>query len=130
MKTVVIAAAVVIVFLAGLMIWVSPNRRPGAPPSPTGPSGDAHVQSLITKESFGEAWPLTVSRGELGCRRGEVTFIVVDDRNGNAVTYAVNAKAKESGHRDISEILADNPKSPGTKKDIGPLIDRGLKLCQ
>ncbi|MDP1820676.1 MAG: DUF2511 domain-containing protein [Acidimicrobiales bacterium] len=59
------------------------------------------------------------------------TIHVVFVREG--VTYALNGlargSAEENGWREIDEIWRDNPDIPGTKVDIGPLIDRGLDLC-
>jgi hypothetical protein len=42
--------------------------------------------------------------------------------------YAVNGLAKGQGFKDIEPIWADDPET-GLKKNIGPIIDRGLALC-
>ena len=83
----------------------------------------------ITKQEFGAKWPLTVDEGILACKGrggvGEVIFMA------NGKTYAVNGTAKSAKkYIPIDEIWADNPSVSGLKKDIGPIIERGLKLCQ
>jgi hypothetical protein len=46
-----------------------------------------------------------------------------------STTYAVNGLAEGSGkYANIDSIWADAP--GGLKKNIGPLIDRGLQLCE
>ncbi len=86
---------------------------------PPRPSGD------VSRAEFGDDWPLTVEAGELLC----IDQAVVLDTGG--ITYAVNGTAKdradESGWQDIEAIWADG--DAGLKKDIGPLIERGLALC-
>jgi hypothetical protein len=86
---------------------------------PPRPSGD------VSRAEFGDKWPLTVEAGELLC----IDQAVVLDTGG--ITYAVNGTAKDradaSGWQDIEAIWADG--DAGLKKDIGPLIERGLALC-
>lgn len=53
---------------------------------------------------------------------GSVTFKARGD------VYAVNGLAKGQGFKDIEPIWADDPET-GSKKNIGPIIDRGLALC-
>ena len=66
---------------------------------------------------------LTVDGGTLACEgAGAVTFTV------GGTTYAVNGMASGNGQwPDIDPIWAKGSDTP--KKDIGPLIDRGLQLC-
>ena len=86
----------------------------------------------VTQSDFGSNWPLTVSNGTLSCSPlgdlGIVTF------SANEKTYAVNGiakgRAKQNGWRPIDEIWKANPTVPGTKINIGPLIDKGLSLCK
>jgi hypothetical protein len=83
----------------------------------------------ITKQEFGTKWPFTVDEGTLACKGkssfGEVIFTA------NGKTYAINGTAKGTKkYLSIDEIWADNPSVSGVKKDIGPIIERGLKLCQ
>jgi Protein of unknown function (DUF2511) len=83
----------------------------------------------ISKQDFGNDWPFTVSEGVLACKgsggAGEVVFTA------NGASYAVNGVAKGTKkYRPIEEVGAENPSLPGTKKNIGPIIERGLKLCR
>jgi hypothetical protein len=98
-------------------------------PTTTG-SGLSASEAKITKQEFGDKWPFTVDEGILACKGtssfGEVTFTA------NGKTYAVNGAARGTKkYIPADEIWADNP-SPlgGPKKDIGPIIERGLKLCR
>ena len=44
--------------------------------------------------------------------------------------YAVNGVAKGNKRfADVREILRDHTSVAGSKVDIGPILDRGLKLC-
>lgn len=83
----------------------------------------------ITKQEFGEKWPLTVDEGILACKGkggfGEVIF------KANGKTYAVNGIAMGTKkYIPVDEIWANDPSASVLKKNIGPIIDRGLKLCQ
>jgi hypothetical protein len=87
--------------------------------------------SHVSKADMGRQWPLTVDSGVLACSgssgAGEVTFRAPD-----GTTYAVNGLAKSGGNADIRPIWApDRSMGPamGMKKNISPLIERGLRLC-
>ena len=89
----------------------------------------------VTRAQFGKAWPLTVGSGTLSCVSppfpGAVTFTAPNGR-----TYWVNGTAgniaSQQGWRDIRPIWAKvkHPLFPGQRKDIGALIDAGLRLCR
>ena len=82
---------------------------------------------LITKMDFGDKWPFTVNEGRLECEG----FAVIFHANGKA--YGVNGAATgQKKYSDIKEIWADDPKYPdmNIKIDIGPIIEKGLKLCE
>jgi len=92
--------------------------------SSTGGGGGGGGSGLeVSRSDFGKDWPLTVQSGTLNCEgAGAVTFTT------NGTTYAVNGLANGMDQwPDIDAIWADAPH--GLKKNIGPLIDRGLKLC-
>ena len=77
----------------------------------------------VSRADFGKDWPLTVESGTLKCEGG---WAVTSTTNGT--TYAVNGLASGMNQcPEIDPIWADAPQ--GLKKDIGPLIDRGLELC-
>lgn len=91
-------------------------------------SGDHSTQDSFvdreTYEAFDLVWPLTVDSGTLNCSGGAVTFET------GGTTYAVNGTAKAArDHPSIDRIWADAPGELGLKKDIGQLIDAGLRLC-
>jgi hypothetical protein len=81
----------------------------------------------VTAEEFGSDWPLTVDEGHLNCEgAGAVTFT---DPGGT--TYAVNGTAQgATDYPEIDAIWADSNDNFAPKKNIGPLIDRGLDLCE
>ncbi len=80
-------------------------------------------------KDYGAVWPFTVSGGTLRCGGpGWVTL----DAAGN--TYAINSlaagQASAEGWHDVHEIWATDPDAGiDIKKNIGPIIDDGLKLC-
>jgi hypothetical protein len=77
----------------------------------------------VSRSDFGSNWPLTVESGTLACEgAGAVTFTT------SGTTYAVNGMAQGMDqYAEIDPIWADE--GGGLKKNIGPLIDRGLSLC-
>ena len=78
----------------------------------------------ISRADLGAAWPLTVDSGSLRCEPpGAVIFTA------NGTDYAVNGAATSKGYADIGPIWADNPDPAIPKMDIGPLLDRGLAMC-
>ena len=86
-------------------------------------------EAEVSREEFGSKWPLTVDRGVLSCNGSNGTGQVFFTAGGK--TYAVNGLARGTKkYPSVDEIWADNPAGPGPKKDIGPLIERGLQLCR
>lgn len=87
-------------------------------------------------EALGSKWPLTVTDVVLRCeplahptqKLGIVTAVH------QGTTYSVNgladSRAASRGWRMIHPIWKANPEVPGTKMNIGPLIDYGLQLCR
>lgn len=89
----------------------------------------------LSQDQFKERWPLTVTSGTLGCEpvSGNLKVQLVTFSSGGK-TYALNGiacgHAKKRGWLEVRPIWKDNPEIPGTKINIGPLIDRGLALCK
>lgn len=102
--------------------WFSTGNTPSADLSrATRPDNEL----VVSLSDFGQDWPLKVSGGILRCEDGAVTFT-----DGTTI-YAVNGAAKDLGRGvDIDPIWAAEPSIPGAKKNIGPLLDRGLGLCK
>jgi hypothetical protein len=100
--------------------------EPSATPMPTRPRPSptaAAPAGYVSRALLGDAWPLTVADGVLACRDRAVTFA------SGGVVYALNGTAKDRGlGADIAPIWADGAVE-GLKKNIGPLIERGLLLC-
>lgn len=92
-------------------------------------SSSENASAQVSRSEMGDEWPLTVDAGELRCQGsggvGAVTFTTADGK-----TYAVNGIAKQNGVPAIDPIWAKDPSIPGTKKNIGPLLDRGRALCK
>lgn len=92
----------------------------------------------ISKGEMGKEWPLKVDAGVLDCTivgrlsGGDPIATVTFTAKGK--TYAVNGiakgHAKKHGWRDVDEIWKKDPVAPGLKINIGPLISRGLALCE
>ena len=67
-------------------------------------------------------WPFTVPRGILGCTKPQsVTF------NVNGTLYGVNGSAIDHGNQPVDPIW--KTASPGPRADLGPMIQKGLSLC-
>lgn len=82
----------------------------------------------MSRAKLGDEWPLTVKDGVLGCdgQDGVGAATITTDGTRYALNgTAVSAKAGSP----VDPIWAANPESPGTKKNIGALIERALVLC-
>ncbi len=85
-----------------------------------GPAADAGTR--VSRAEMGDEWPLTVPEGLLRCDAGsEVTF------QADGTTYTLNRPAADSAHSSIGPLLLDG--GGGGTKDIRPLLERGLRLC-
>lgn len=79
----------------------------------------------VGRSAMGDEWPLEVDRGCLYCLSGvRLVFVSGGSR------YAVNGTAiGDRGNLRIDPIWSADPTIPGAKRNIGPLIERGLALC-
>lgn len=114
---------------------VTLTSQPPAP-GPTTPSQryqyDGHGVNVSAK-AFGKSWPLTLRTGRVNCiplNVGDLKLTMVVFTADNGTQYAVNGTARsrkaDYGFKDVEGIWADDPAYPGTKKDIGVIID----VCQ
>ena len=84
----------------------------------------------VTRDEFGEEWPLTVDGVALYCIGG---FVLVEDDEG--IYYWVNGGPDVARTwfgvetLNIRRIWRDDPKNPDLKVSIGPIIDRGHEIC-
>ena len=83
------------------------------------------VQALLINRSYlGNDWPLSVESGTLRCEgAGAIVFTAPDGTD-----YGVNALAAQ--YADIAPIWAADPTGQFAKRDIGPLVNEGQRLCQ
>lgn len=93
-------------------------------PKPSGPAG--LVESATWTDG---AWPFAVDSATLNCSKGadgeRVTVTA------NREMYALNGTAKAANlWPDFDVIWRDDPATPGLKVGIGPMIKRGLELCE
>ncbi len=89
------------------------------------------TDNLITRTDFGDTWPFAFEQGVLHCVPGPAVFVF--DPVG-AKGYPLNGPANIQAYRlklhPLAEVWRENPALPGTKVSVGPVIERGLKLCK
>lgn len=78
----------------------------------------------ISRAQMGDAYPFTVD-GELRCVAPSSVIFVA-----NGTTYGVNGTAKGHGYPGIDPIWRDDVRVPGTKINVGSVIQQGLELCK
>lgn len=80
----------------------------------------------VSRTTLGDQWPLRVEEGVLHCDGADGFGAVTITADG--VTFALNGTARgRKQWPDVDPIWAS---SDIDKKDIGVLIDEGLKLCK
>lgn len=78
----------------------------------------------ISKGEFGESWPFTVESGVVDCVDGQAAIFKTGGRS-----YQLNGFARSRGYAPIDPIWRENPEIPGTKVNIGTMINLALKQC-
>lgn len=92
----------------------------------------AEVSKELDYLSFGEDWPLTFQKAKVSCINKRFVFVYNTDTDDR---YPVNGNAKNAVQvgkmegEDLATVWADNPDYKGLKKNIGPILDAGLALC-
>lgn len=98
----------------------------------------------VTAEDYGEDWPFTVPKGFVACAPPGSNVIFTAEGRG---IYALNGRARglmqetKNGWKEIAEIHRDNPTFFANKElvatgakpfkvSVGPLIEKGMKLCE
>lgn len=79
-------------------------------------------ERIVSKDDFGDSWPLTVDRGVVANRNGAIIF------RHEGQEYQLNGIAIAQGHQPIDPIWKNNPNNPSMKLNIGVLINVGLEL--
>lgn len=90
---------------------------------------DTH-EVRVTQSEFGERWPFSVPEGTLRCEGSSQAGAVIFEAEGRV--YGVNGTAKSRGLPGIEPIWLADPAAEGLglKKNVGPIIQRGLQLCE
>lgn len=106
----------------------TPDTIPAIEPI-TQQSQTAPTELLITQKDYGDKWPFTKEKGILTCKGANKIGEVILTAEG--VSYAVNGIAKGTKkYQPLDKIWADNAAIPGTKKNLGDIIEKGLTLCR
>lgn len=93
------------------------HPAPSPLPAPTSSS------QAISSENLGYLWPLTVDRGTLECRPGDLAVFIAPD----GAVYALNDNASHAGFADIEPLRATG--ADGDKISLGALRSKTLGLC-
>ena len=114
--------------VAGVLLLVA---LAGCDASDSGASGEGvDVLGQISRSDVPKGeWPLTVSRGDVGCDGirgfGSVIFTAP-----GGTRYAVNGTA-QTKHTELPKIdvIWKKPDSSGRRISLKPIIDKGLETC-
>jgi hypothetical protein len=90
--------------------------------------GSGNDSKKISRADLGDDWPLTVDSGTIACDGSKGVGAATFSTGGKV--YALNGLAKSKGKAAFDPFWAADPKNPGAKNNIGPLIDRTLALCK
>lgn len=110
------------------------SRAYSAEPSlAEGPVGSEIPTLHLGCGDIGRGWPLAVKEGLLQCEEEVVAELIVQRvtfEAPNGVVYAVNGHALDAEYPPIDPIWKKDPTGIAPRVSIGPLIDRGLELCE
>ncbi|MEO1819449.1 DUF2511 domain-containing protein [Pseudomonas sp.] len=106
------------------------DSEPAANTPEPAPAAKQQSITIIDQETFGAEWPFTQPEMHLACLQGSA--VVVMDVNTGAM-YPVNGiasgKANSMAMEPLESVWLDSTEFPGTKVSVGPVIERGLALC-
>jgi len=85
---------------------------------------------LISAEEFGAAWPFVPEEMHLQCLPGKAV-VVTDPETGRmyGLNGPANGKARQLGLDPLEQVWAESSSIPGSRVNVGPVIEAGLKLC-
>ena len=93
-------------------------------------------RQVVTRQEFAEDWPLTLDVVTLRCKwpdseRMQLRALLIEV---GGDFYAINGVARvhaaKNGWRDVKPIWRDDPRNPGAKVPLSPLIERAEVLCR
>lgn len=84
---------------------------------------------FISETTFSEPWPFTVEDGTVRCFPGSAVVFVTGGEI-HAVNGLARGRAENEGWLEVEPIWREDPDMPGTRINIGPVIDLGLSLCE
>lgn len=106
------------------------DSEPAANTPEPAPAAKQQSITIIDQETFGAEWPFTQPEMHLACLQGSA--VVVMDVNTGAM-YPVNGiasgKANSMAMEPLESVWLDSTEFPGAKVSVGPVIERGLALC-
>lgn len=82
---------------------------------------------FVSREEFGDRWPLTVERGEVWCV--DCLAAIFRDPETNTL-YGLNGIADSRGAEDIRPIWRDNPSGETPKISLGVLTNVAFAVCK
>lgn len=104
-----------------------PTARPTNAPLATAEAREAVLPGYVSRETMGDDWPLSIDEGILTCTDKREVILIA-----SSGTYAVNGTARTVMEarrwKDIRDITLPGAVE-GLTKDVGPLLDVGLALC-
>ncbi len=97
-------------------------KQPPAAILRTAPAGRA-----LSAVEFGDAWPLTIEAASVDCVASGARSATILRLHGK--TYALNGIAQSAGFQSVAPLWRDNPRLPGTKIPLTPMIRVALREC-
>ena len=119
-------AATVVLAVAALGVGCAEEADSGGDSDAQGKKRTARLSKADVPKG---RWPLTVSEGVVRCEgSGGIGSVIF--RTAEGEDYGVNGTALSRGLPGIEPIWKKDPAVPGTRINISPVLDRGLKLCE
>jgi hypothetical protein len=80
---------------------------------------------------YGDDWPLTIPEAKLICEQPSAVYLEADSKHYGVNGFGKNYVSKEypTTARELERIWRPHPDGITPRVNIGPLIDRGLAIC-